>query len=68
MSRTWIASFTQAMRRLGRQHGHVPHFFVEPCKEHRDCVRVQTYRREEHVSWKEEMATAAAQALARLAH
>jgi hypothetical protein len=60
---TWIAAFTDAMRRLGRHK----HFFAEPCKEHPDCVLVQLRRQEEHIAWREEMAAAAAKALAKSA-
>jgi hypothetical protein len=62
MPHDWIASFKEGMRRLGRDN----HFFVEPCKEHHDCVLVQIHKREEHIPWREHMAADVARTLAKL--
>jgi hypothetical protein len=61
MSNNWITSFTQAMQRLGRHK----QFFIEPCKEHNDCVFVQVRLREEHVPWRERMPDDVARALSK---
>ena len=63
MTTNWIAAFTAAMQRQGRRK----HFFIEPCKDHADCVLVQVHKHEEHVQWREHIAAAVARELAKVA-